>query len=259
MRLAAVVEYDGSAFSGWQRQSGVRSVQQCVEEALSKVADEPIAVTVAGRTDAGVHALAQVIHFDTQATRNDYSWLRGANSNLPADAVLLWTGEVSNQFHARYSATGRHYDYVVLNNPIRPVHLRQRVTWDYRSLDIERMRAAAAHLIGTHDFTSFRAVECQARSPVRELRALTIERRGELVRIRAHANAFLHHMVRNIAGVLMQIGAGERETSWAKEVLAACDRRRGGVTAPPDGLYLTQVDYPEGFRLPRFARETALW
>jgi tRNA pseudouridine38-40 synthase len=259
MRIAAVLEYDGAAFSGWQRQTDARSVQQCVEEALSKVADEPIQVTVAGRTDAGVHALAQVIHFDTSAARGDYAWLRGTNSNLPVDAALLWVGPIDGEFHARYSATGRHYDYVILNSPIRAVHLRQRVTWDYRPLDIERMRAGAAHLIGLHDFTSFRAVECQARSPVRELRALSVERRGELVHIHAYANAFLHHMVRNIAGVLMQIGAGEREPTWAKEVLEARDRRRGGVTAPPDGLYLTQVEYPERFALPRLARATGLW
>jgi tRNA pseudouridine38-40 synthase len=259
MRIAAIVEYDGSAFSGWQRQNTVRSVQQCVEEALSIVADEPIQVTVAGRTDAGVHALAQVIHFDTSAVRSGHAWLRGTNSNLPPDAALLWVGEIHGEFHARYSATGRHYDYVILNNPVRPVHLRQRVSWDYRPLDVERMRAAATHLIGMHDFTSFRAIECQARSPVRELRALHIENRGELVHIHAYANAFLHHMVRNLAGVLMQIGAGEREPEWAKEVLDARDRKRGGVTAPPDGLYLTQVEYPEVFNLPRIARDPGLW
>jgi tRNA pseudouridine38-40 synthase len=259
MRIAAVVEYDGSEFSGWQRQTDARSVQQCVEEALSKVADEAIGITVAGRTDAGVHALAQVIHFDTNAKRGDYSWLRGANSNLPADVALLWTGEVSGEFHARYSATGRHYRYVILNSPIRTALLRRHVTWDYRPLDIARMQAAATHLIGMHDFTSFRAVECQARSPVRELRALAVERHGELIHIRAYANAFLHHMVRNIAGVLMQIGAGEHEAIWAREVLEARDRRRGGVTAPPDGLYLTQVEYPDQFPIPRVARDTGLW
>jgi tRNA pseudouridine38-40 synthase len=259
MRIAAVVEYDGTAFSGWQRQNDVRSVQQCVEEGLSKVADEPIEVTVAGRTDAGVHAAAQVIHFDTGAVRSAYSWIRGGNTHLPPDAALLWAGEVDGEFHARYSATGRHYRYVILNSPIRTAHLRQRVTWDYRPLELTRMREAAAHLVGMHDFTSFRAVECQARSPVRELRALTVERHGELVHIHAYANAFLHHMVRNIAGVLMQIGAGEQAPLWAKEVLDARDRRRGGVTAPPDGLYLTQVEYPENFKIPNPSRVTGLW
>lgn len=258
MRIAAVVEYDGSAFFGWQRQTDARSVQQCVEEALSRVADEPIAVTVAGRTDTGVHALAQVIHFDTNASRSVHSWIRGTNTHLPADVALLWAGEVNSEFHARYSAVGRHYQYVVFNNPTRSVHLRQRATWDYRPLDAARMQAAAAHLIGMHDFTSFRAIECQARSPVREMRALDVERQGERIYIRAHANAFLHHMVRNIAGVLLQIGAGERDPVWAKEVLDARDRRRGGVTAPPDGLYLMHVDYPEPSPIPRLERDIGL-
>jgi tRNA pseudouridine38-40 synthase len=216
-------------------------------------------VTVAGRTDTGVHAMAQVIHFDTSAVRSEYSWVRGANSNLPQDVALLWAGQVSDGFHARFSATGRHYHYVILNRPLRPTHLRRRVTWDYRLLDVERMQAGAKHLLGTHDFTSFRAIECQAKSPVRELRALTVERHGELVHIRAYANAFLQHMVRNLAGVLTTIGAGEREPDWAREVLAARDRRLGGVTAPPDGLYLTQIEYPQEFQLPRFSRDAGLW
>ncbi len=159
MRMAALVEYDGADFCGWQRQARARSVQQCVEEALSKVADEPIQVTVAGRTDTGVHALAQVIHFDTSATRGEYSWVRGANSHLPDDVALLWAGQMNDGFHARYSATGRHYHYVVLNRPIRPTTLRHRVAWDYRLLDVAPMQAAAKLLIGTHEFTSFRAAE----------------------------------------------------------------------------------------------------
>ncbi len=259
MRIAAILEYDGSEFCGWQRQDQTRTVQQCVEEALSQVANEPIQVVVAGRTDAGVHAAAQVIHFDTSATRSEYSWVRGANSHLPPDVALLWAGEISDGFHARFSATGRHYHYVVLNRPIRSAHVRDRATWEYRLLDVVRMQTAATHLIGTHDFTSFRAIECQAKNPVRELRALTVERHGEYVHIRAYANAFLQHMVRNIAGVLMAIGAGERETDWAREILAARDRRRGGVTAPPDGLYLTDVEYPAEFNLPRLARDVGFW
>ena len=259
MRIAAIIEYDGSGFSGWQRQEHARSVQGVVEEALSKVADEPIQVTVAGRTDAGVHALAQAIHFDTNATRSEYSWVRGANSNLPDAVAVLWAGEVDAGFHARYSATGRHYHYVILNRPIRPTYLSRRVTWDYRLLDVAPMQKAARHLIGEHDFTSFRAAECQARSPVRELRALEIKRHGEFVHIRAHANAFLQHMVRNIAGVLMTIGAGEKEPGWAKEVLAARDRAQGGITAAPDGLYLAEIEYPEHFKLPRLSRDVGLW
>ena len=259
MRIAAIVEYDGSNFSGWQRQDHARSVQGAVEEALSKVADEPVQVTVAGRTDAGVHALAQVIHFDTSAARSEYSWVRGANSNLPADVALLWTAPVDDGFHARYSASGRHYHYVILNRPIRPTYLARRVTHEFRLLDVKPMQEAARHLIGEHDFTSFRAAECQAKSPVRELRALEVTRHGELVHVRAHANAFLQHMVRNLAGVLMTIGAGERAPAWAREVLEARDRAAGGVTAAPDGLYLREIDYPDSFRIPRLSRDVGLW
>lgn len=259
MRIAAILEYDGSRFAGWQLQTDKPTVQGCVEEALSKVADEPIRVTVAGRTDAGVHACAQVIHFDTSATRTSYSWVRGAVSNLPTDIAVLWAGQVDTGFHARFTATGRHYQYVILNRPIRPTYLARRVTHEYRTLDAARMRAAARHLIGTHDFSSFRSVECQAKSPTRELRALTVERHGEFIRIDAYANAFLHHMVRNIAGVLMDIGAGERAPGWAREVLEARDRTRGGVTAAPDGLYLTAVEYPEDFGLPRLSAGPGLW
>ena len=259
MRIAAILEYDGSHFSGWQRQDHARSVQAIVEEALSKVADEPIQVTVAGRTDAGVHALAQVIHFDTSATRSDYSWVRGANSHLPPDVALLWAGPVDDGFHARYSATGRHYHYVILNRLIRPTYLARRVTHEYRLLDVAPMQVAAKYLLGEHDFTSFRATECQAKSPMRELRALEVVRQDEFVHIRAHANAFLQHMVRNLAGVLMTIGAGEHEPDWAKAVLEARDRKAGGVTAAADGLYLREIEYPETFKLPRLSRDVGLW
>ncbi len=259
MRIAAILEYDGSRFSGWQRQEQTRTVQAVVEAALSKVADEAIQVTVAGRTDAGVHAAGQVIHFDTSAARSDYSWVRGANSNLPSEIALLWAGPVADGFHARYSATGRHYHYIILNRPIRPTYLAQRVTHEYRLLDEAAMQRASQYLLGEHDFTSFRATECQAKSPVRQLRALDVTRHGELVHIRVYANAFLQHMVRNIAGVLMTVGAGEREPSWAKEVLEARDRRVGGVTAAPDGLYLREIEYPETFKLPRLSRAVGLW
>lgn len=259
MRIAAILEYDGSAFSGWQLQNGARSIQACVEQALSKVADEPIGVTVAGRTDAGVHAAGQVIHFDTRVARSDYAWVRGAISNLPTDIALLWASEIDPEFHARFSATGRHYRYVILNRASRPTYLARCVTHEYRPLDLARMQAAAAHLVGTHDFSSFRSVQCQAKSPVRELRTLTIERNGDFVRIHVYANAFLQHMVRNIAGVLMAIGAGEREPEWAQHVLEARARTRGGVTAPPDGLYLSEVEYPARFGLPRLSQPQGLW
>ena len=250
MRIAAILEYDGSCFSGWQRQDQARSVQAVVEEALSKVANEPIQVTVAGRTDAGVHALAQVIHFDTTAARNAYSWVRGANSNLPDDVAVLWAEEVKNDFHARYSATGRYYHYIILNRPIRPTYLARHVTHEYRPLDVASMQDAARFLTGEHDFSSFRAADCQAKNPIRTLRQLEIYRHSDLVHIHAHANAFLHHMVRNIAGVLMTIGAGERKSSWAKQVLEARDRTVGGITAAPDGLYLVSIAYPETMNIP---------
>jgi len=259
MRIAAAVEYNGAGFCGWQRQVDVRSVQQSMEDALSKIANEPIQVTVAGRTDTGVHALAQIIHFDTSAARDGYSWVRGTNTHLPDDVALLWAEQVADGFHARFSATGRHYHYVILNRPVRPTYLSRRVTWDYRLLDVAGMQAGAEYLVGTHDFTSFRSIDCQAKSPVRELRRLTIERHGEFVHIRAYANAFLQHMVRNLAGVLMAIGAGEQEPTWARQVLAARDRTQGGVTAPPDGLYLTEIEYPDEFRVPRFSRDVGLW
>ncbi|MHB1140745.1 MAG: tRNA pseudouridine(38-40) synthase TruA [Sulfuricaulis sp.] len=259
MRIAAILEYDGSAFSGWQRQEQARSVQAAVEAALSKVADEPIHVTVAGRTDAGVHALAQALHFDTSAVRGEYSWVRGTNTHLPPDVALLWAAPVDEGFHARYSATGRHYHYIILNRPVRPTYLARRVTHEYRLLDVAPMQAAAKHLIGEHDFTSFRAVECQAKSPIRVLRGLEVQRHGEFVHIHAHANAFLHHMVRNLAGALMAIGAGEREPDWARQVLEARDRRAGGVTAAPDGLYLREIAYPDSFKLPRLSRDVGLW
>lgn len=259
MRIAAIVEYDGSRFSGWQLQDGDRTVQGCVEEAVSKVANGPLRVTVAGRTDAGVHASGQVIHFDSTANRSDYEWLRGVNSNLPDDVALLWVGQVESSFHARFSATGRHYRYVILNRSVRPTYLARRVTWDYRPLDIAPMQQAAALLTGTHDFTSFRAMQCQAKDPVKELRHLDVSREGEFVFIDAHANAFLHHMVRNIAGVLMTIGAAERMPAWTQEVLQARDRAVAGITASADGLYLTGIDYPEQYNIPRIPSNLGFW
>ncbi len=258
MRIAAIIEYDGSRFCGWQRQEQPCSVQAVVEQALSEVANEAIQVIVAGRTDAGVHAMGQVIHFDTSATRSDYSWVRGANSNLPPEVALLWAGAVDDGFHARFSATGRHYHYIILNRPIRPTYLARRVTHEYRPLDVARMSAAAKYLIGEHDFTSFRAAECQAKNPVRDLRALEVTRAGELVHIHAYANAFLHHMVRNLAGVLMTIGAGEREAVWAREVLAARARAAGGITADAHGLYLKEIEYPAHCNIPRLSRAVEL-
>lgn len=256
MRIAIGIEYDGRRFMGWQvLGQGKRTIQPVVEEALSKVADHPLKVCCAGRTDSGVHAIGQVAHVDTEARRSGRSWVLGANTHLPEDVSVTWAREVAEDFHARYSATGRIYRYVICNRGARPAAAAGRVTWEYRPLDVAPMREAAAFLIGEHDFTAFRASECQSKTPMRNLHRLDVWRRGDLVLIEAQANAFLHHMVRNIAGVLMAIGMGKARPSWAGEVLASCDRTQGGVTAPPDGLYLAEVQYPDQFGLPRPARD----
>lgn len=251
MRIALGVEYDGSAFCGWQSQAGVRTVQDCVEHALTTVADHVVKVITAGRTDTGVHASGQVIHFDSAAPRTPHAWVFGANAHLPKEVSVLWAQPVSEEFHARFSATGRHYRYVILNRAVRPGLLSTRVSWCYRPLNVARMCTAAQYLLGECDFSSYRAVSCQAKNPVRTVRRLEIARHGDLVVLDIEANAFLQHMVRNIAGVLMTIGAGEREPVWAQDVLLARDRTLGGVTAPPQGLTLSSVDYPEHFGLPR--------
>ena len=259
MRLAAILEYDGSAFCGWQYQEGVRTVQDEVEKAISSVANDPVRVITAGRTDAGVHATGQVIHFDVDVSRTSNSWLRGINSNLPGDVAVHWVDKVTENFHARFDATGRHYHYVILNRRVRPTFLAKKVSWDYRDLDVKRMQLAASYLEGEHDFSSFRAVACQAKNPVRELRHLKVKTRGDYIDIHVYANAFLHHMVRNLAGVLMTIGAGEREPEWAESVLVARDRTQGGLTAPPDGLYLTAVEYPKNRAIPQLSPASPLW
>jgi tRNA pseudouridine38-40 synthase len=249
-RIALGLEYDGSAFAGWQAQAHAVGVQSVVEAALSRVADHPIAVTAAGRTDAGVHAAMQVVHFDTNALRSERGWVLGANTYLPPQVSALWARQTPDAFHARYSAWARRYRYVILNRTPRPALAALRVSWVRDPLDEERMHTAAQHLLGEHDFTSFRAAECQARTPMRHVYEISVVRRGELVVVSVMANAFLHHMVRNIAGVLIAIGTGERPLAWSAEVLAARDRRRGGVTAPASGLYLTGIRYSPVLDLP---------
>jgi len=251
MRIALGIEYDGAAYHGWQIQPHARTVQAVLEEALSRVADHPVRVQCAGRTDTGVHATAQVVHFDTEARRSERSWVLGSNVNLPFDVNVGWAKQVPETFHARFSATGRHYRYVILNRMTRSALHRKRVVWEHRPLDVERMSRAGRHLLGRHDFSSYRALGCQAKTPVRELRRLVVSRCGDRIVIEVSADAFLHHMVRNIAGVLMAIGRGDRPEEWSREVLELRDRTLGGVTAPPDGLYLTGVDYPQEFGLPQ--------
>jgi len=250
MLIACGVEYDGARFSGWQSQPHAPSVQAEVEAALSKVADQPVRLCCAGRTDAGVHATHQVVHFETTAERRERSWVLGTNANLPAEITLTWARRVDDDFHARFSAEARSYRYVILNREVPSALLRRRVTWIHETLDAGRMQAGARYLLGEHDFSSYRATACQAKSPVRTVHRLDISRHGDFIYLDIEANAFLHHMVRNIAGVLMAIGRGEQAPVWAQEILEHRDRARGGVTAPSGGLYLVGVQYPPRFGLP---------
>lgn len=251
-RIALGLEYKGARYRGFQRQgSGVPSIQETLEKALSKVAGgASIAVVCAGRTDALVHASGQVVHFDTPVGRSMHAWMMGANMNLPSDISVTWAKEMPAHFHARFSAFARRYRYVIYNDQIRPAHLAEEVTWNHRPLDVERMRLAARSLVGTHDFSAFRASQCQAKSPIKTVHHLQLIEHGQLIVLDVRANAFLHHMVRNIAGVLMTIGAGEQPVEWAQEVLEGRLRSNGGVTAHPYGLYLIRVEYPEEFVLP---------
>lgn len=250
MRIAAAIEYDGRPYSGWQIQKGVKTVQAEVEKALSKVADHPIHVVCAGRTDTGVHAAGQIIHFDTCAFRSEYSWVRGTNTHLAESICLTWIKPVSDSFHARFMAKRRYYRYIILNRPVRPAYLMGKVVWQHQPLDVTRMAAAAKHLIGEHDFTSYRAQACQAKSPIRHIYSLDVSRSGEFIYLDICANAFLHHMVRNIAGVLMSIAGGDKPIEWAREILEYQDRKKGGMTAAAAGLYLVRVNYDAGFDLP---------
>jgi tRNA pseudouridine38-40 synthase len=250
-RIAVGVEYDGSAYAGWQAQPSVASVQAVTERALSRIADAPVALVCAGRTDAGVHASGQVAHFDTAAARSVRSWVLGANSELPADVSVAWAHPVPDHFHARYSAEARTYRYLILNRSARAALYALRAAWVHRPLDAERMAEAARALVGEHDFSAFRAAECQAKSPIRRLERLCVVRRGEWLTIEATANAFLHHMVRNIAGLLIAVGRADAAPAWAREVLEGRDRTRGAATAPAAGLYLVGVRYPAVFGLPQ--------
>ncbi len=249
-RLAVGIEYDGRGYAGWQAQPRLATLQETLERALSAVAAQPLSLTCAGRTDAGVHARGQVAHFDTGAVRSSRAWVLGANTLLPSDVSLAWARPVPPHFHARYSAEARTYCYLILNRTARSALASGRCTLIHRPLDCEAMAAAAASLTGEHDFSAFRAAECQARSPVRRLTELAVSRRADWVLIRATANAFLHHMVRNLAGLLIAIGQGKRPASWAREVLESRDRTRAAQTAAACGLYLWSVRYPAAFGLP---------
>jgi tRNA pseudouridine38-40 synthase len=249
-RYTVGIEYDGSQFSGFQSQPALATVQGALEQALSQVAGEPVACVAAGRTDAGVHAAGQVVHFDTSVVRTERSWRLGGNSNLPASVSIAWAREVPPHFHARYSARARSYRYCIFNRDSRSALVARRATWLYKPLDADRMHAAAQALRGEHDFSAFRAIECQAKSPIRELTQIAVARHDVWVTLDVTANAFLHHMVRNIAGLLIAVGCGDSPVERVATVLASRDRKQNAATAPPDGLYLLAVDYPREFGLP---------
>ncbi|HVU81674.1 MAG TPA: tRNA pseudouridine(38-40) synthase TruA [Rhodanobacteraceae bacterium] len=250
MRVALGIEYDGTDFFGWQRLAHGPSVQAEVESALSFVADHPIEVTCAGRTDAGVHARCQVVHFDTRAERDPRAWVLGATTRLPRAIAVLWAQAMPDEFHARFSARARRYRYAILNRAIRPALDARFLSWERVPLDAEAMHAAAQVLLGEQNFSSFRAVSCQARHARRNVTAISVRRDGERVIVEIEANAFLHHMVRNIVGSLLEVGRGERPIDWIAELLAARDREIAGVTATPQGLTFLGPRYPPEWRLP---------
>lgn len=249
-RIALGIEYIGTQFRGWQSQyDPVRTVQGCVEAALSRVAAHPVTVTCAGRTDAGVHASGQVVHFDTTAVRPPSAWVRGGNAHLPVDVSIRWAQVVDVSFNARFSALSRHYRYLIDNRPQRSALQHERAYWYHYPLDTVRMQQAADYLLGEHDFSAFRAAECQAHHAWRRLDRLQISRSGDTLSIDVTANAFLHHMVRNIVGVLVPVGGGLKPAVWAQQVLQAQDRTQAGMTVPAHGLYLVAVHYPAHFGL----------
>lgn len=250
-KIALGIEYDGSRYYGWQQQREVASVQGCLEQALSKVAAAPINVLCAGRTDAGVHATGQVVHFETSARHKDAAWSMGVNTYLPPDIAVRWVSAVADDFHARFSAIARRYRYIIYNHRNRPAVLQQGVTHFYHPLDAVRMHRAAQELLGENDFTSFRAAQCQSRTPWRKVKHIKVTRQGEYIVVDIKANAFVHHMVRNIVGSLIEIGRGKRNENWLAELLALRDRNLAAATARAEGLYLISVDYPEHFALPR--------
>lgn len=250
VRIALGIEYDGSRFAGWQSQAHGNTVQDALESALAAVAATPIRVACAGRTDAGVHALCQVAHFDCGVARPETAWVRGVNAHLPPQVAVLWARQVGADFHARFLARSRSYRYLLLNRPVRPALLAGRVGWFHQPLDVGAMRAAAARLIGAHDFSAFRAAECQAKSPVKHLYRADVETQGDCIVFDFRANAFLHHMIRNIVGSLVYIGNGKHPPAWMDELLECRDRKRAAPTFAPDGLYFAGAEYDAVWQLP---------
>lgn len=256
-RIVLGIEYDGSPWKGWQTQPSRNAIQDVLEDAMARFTGQRIATHCAGRTDAGVHALEQVVHFDTELDRPDVSWVRGVNSSLPPSIAVRWAAQLPHprgeEFHARYGATSRTYHYLVYNHAVRSPLLRARAGWVFRPLDAARMQQAAQALVGTHDFSAFRAAECQSKSPERDMYAVQVTRKADFIVFTLRANAFLHHMVRNIVGSLVQVGSGARQPEWIAELLAGRDRRLAAPTFAPDGLYLARVDYDPAWQLPQAA------
>ena len=250
MRIALGLEYAGTAYTGWQSQPDGRGVQDALERALAAIAGAPIRTIAAGRTDAGVHATSQVVHFDSDVVRPGAAWVRGVNSHLPSDVAVLWSATVSDAFHARFVATARHYTYLLVNRPVRTALLAGRAGWHHRPLDVDAMTSAARCLVGRHDFSSFRASECQAKSPVKTLSHAAIATIGEFIRFDFSADAFLHHMIRNIVGALVDVGAGSHPPEWIATLLDARDRTQGAPTFGATGLYFTGADYAVDCGLP---------
>jgi len=258
-RIALCVEYQGTNYCGWQRQIECESVQAHIERAISSIANEPITVQCAGRTDTGVHSVGQIVHFDTTAERRSLAWVRGANTKLPFDVRIAWAKTVDEEFHARFSAVARQYRYVIYNRDVNSAVLAYRATWEPVPLDEQLMHQAAQSLIGEQNYSSFRASACQASHANREIQSINVTRKGDFVFIDIQANAFLHHMVRNISGTLIEIGRGDRPVEWVSELLKLQDRTKAGPTAPAFGLYFVNALYPEKFEIPRVQLDEVLW
>ncbi|MHB9101256.1 MAG: tRNA pseudouridine(38-40) synthase TruA [Sulfuricella sp.] len=254
MRIALGVEYDGSRFCGWQSQLSGCGVQDILERAISGIAGESIRVVTAGRTDTGVHALHQVVHFDTDAARPDSAWIRGVNALLPDSVGVLWAQPVSDEFHARFSAVSRSYRYLLLNHPVRPALLSGKAGWFHQPLDVEAMQQGAQFLLGEHDFSAFRAAECQAKSPIKHLQKIGIATSGDYILFDFTANAFLHHMVRNLVGSLVYVGKGKHPPAWMLELLENRNRTHSAPTFAPDGLYLAGIGYDPKWAIPHLSR-----
>lgn len=258
-RIAACLEYCGVGYCGWQRQKHVASVQAAVEAAVSRVANQSVDVIVAGRTDSGVHAVGQIVHFDTSGCRSDYQWVRGVNTYLPNDISMLWVHSVNQDFHARFSARQRSYRYILLNRPVRPGCLHGRVTWHRTPLNLELMQEAAKQLVGKHDFSAFRAAGCQSRNPVKQVNYIALDQVGPWIWLDICSDGFLHHMIRNIVGVLTRIGEGLEPVQWAGQVLDSRDRKTGSITAPADGLYFLCAEYDAKYNLPEPPEVCRFW